>query len=284
MNNETGYAVTRVLGLRDDSVVVQGSGFFYLQHRGDGQQLLHLVTNRHLLAGGEAHSPAGHKLDALGFHFHLEAGQRESTRFIRIPLTTRGRKPVWLDGGMAGDADLIAVPIPPALCADCRIQYLEAATALGQGPPPGPLTSIHVAGFPSEHYDDENLWPVWQTGVLASDAGTDFRGTPTIAVEMPTYPGMAGAPAFAVETRQTPGQAGQQPRLEPVGRFLGVYTGLPMAADGRFAEALWAQGRAGVVARDAGIWGRIWKARVIEQILGAFEPERWEREVLADLE
>ena len=268
--------VMRVDVYRDARALAQSTGSFYLQRDRAGRELLHLVTVRHVVEEGARDGERMIPAQELRVNLALTAAAGGGLRELRIPLYTRTGAPTWLGPDDAhGAPDVLIVPLPAEAVSDCRLAYLEAASALGHGGALQPLTSIHVVGFPVDHYDEVHATPVYQTGVLAADGSQDFRGQPCIPVEMATYPGMAGAPAFAVEADPR-GQGAMR-------RFLGIYSGLPIAGDGRHAEAFIETGRAGVAARDAAIWGRIWKARVIEELLGDFDAERWEREVLAEL-
>jgi hypothetical protein len=167
--------------------------------------------------------------------------------------------------------------VPAHVCEGCTINCLDRSWMAGDESELSPIAPIHVVGFPYGYHDRENALPLWQTGALASEPSVDVDGQPMILVDMPAYPGMSGAPVFALAYRQNQPQGGM------VRQFIGIYASLPVTDDGQFPEAFCTAGRPGVVARDAGNWGRVWRARLVEELVSSVDTERWEREVLADL-
>ena len=276
------FATTPVVALRDEKPLWQGSGFFYL-HQKEDIKVLYLVTNYHVIAGRAPEDPAGPVADHIVFQFHLDADVPGSVRPVRVPLFSRGGQRVWLQSESVPAADLVAIPVPAHICEGCRINCLDRNWMADLDGDLSPIAPIHVVGFPYGYHDRENALPLWQTGALASEPSVDVDGQPMVLVDMPTYPGMSGAPAFALASREQrlPGQNHLQPGA--FRRFIGMYASLPVTDDGQFPEAFCSAGRAGLVARDAGNWGRIWRARLIEELVSSVDTERWEREVLADL-
>lgn len=276
------FATTPIVAMRDEQPLWQGSGFFYLYQQKD-IKVLYLVTNYHVLSGrapGESDEPLA---DHVIFQFHLNADDPSELRPVRVPLFTQQRRPVWLQSGTAPEADMVAIPVPAHVCEGCTINCLDASWARADSASLSPVAPIHVVGFPYGYHDQKNVLPLWQTGALASEPGLDFEGQPLMLIDLPAYPGMSGAPAFALAYRNEPVSGQAQPQLGMTRQFLGIYASMPVTDDGRFPEAFCTGGRPGIVARDAGHWGRIWRASLIEELVSSVDTERWEQEVLADL-
>lgn len=276
------FATTPVVALRGEQPIWQGSGFFYL-HQHEENKVLYLVTNYHVLSG-RAPGVEGEPLaDQIVFQFHVSADDPADVRPVRVPLFTQQRRPVWLQSETAAEADLVAIPVPAHVCEGCTINCLDASWAKGGAASLSPTAPIHVVGFPYGYHDQKNALPLWQSGALASEPEVDFNGQPLMLIDLPAYPGMSGAPAFALgyQSQPVPGQA--QPQVGMTRQFLGVYASMPVTDDGQFPEAFCTTGRPGIVVRDASHWGRIWRASLIEELVGSVDTERWEREVLADL-
>lgn len=276
------FATTPIVALYEQEPVWQGSGFFYLYKRGDSQ-FLYLVTNYHVLSGQAPGKAAHYGADEIVFQFHLDADEPGKVRPVRVPLFSSKRRPVWLQSERSPEADLAVVPITPNVCSGCKINCLDAGWIPTDVSGLSPLAPMHVVGFPYGYHDRENALPLWQAGTLASEPSVDSDGYPMLTIDMPAYPGMSGAPAFALGYRQESGSGQSQASTRMVRQFLGVYASLPITDDGAFPEAFCTAGRPGVIARDAGTWGRVWRASLLEELVSSVDTERWEREILADL-
>lgn len=250
------FATTPIVALHEQEPVWQGSGFFYLYDRGDSQ-FLYLVTNYHVLSGQAPGKTAYHGAEEIVFQFHLDAEKPGTVRPVRVPLFSSARRPVWLQSTRFPEADLAVVPITPNVCSGCEVNCLDASWIPSDLSGLSPLAPMHVVGFPYGYHDRENALPLWQAGTLASEPSVDIDGYPMLTVDMPAYPGMSGAPAFALGYRQEGGPGQTQTSAGMIRQFLGVYASLPITGDGAFPEAFCTMGRPGVVARDAGTWGRI---------------------------
>lgn len=274
------FATTPVVALRDEQPLWQGSGFFYLHER-DGNKVLYLVTNYHVISGLAPESGGESPVDHIIFQFHTNPEEPGEVRPVRVPLYTRQGQRVWIQQEESPIADLVAIPLPSHVCEGCTINCIDRSWAQPGSTPIGPASSIQLVGFPYGYHDQKNSLPLWQSGLLASEPDFDVNGLPIMLLDIPVYPGMSGAPAFAISVRSTgtPGQPGGT----MIRRFIGIYASLPITDDQRFPEEFCGAGRPGVVARDAGTWGRVWRADVLEALVSQLDTERWEREILADL-
>lgn len=276
------FATTPVVALREEQPLWQGSGFFYLFQEG-GRRVLYLVTNFHVLSGHAPGTMGEFLADEIVFQFHVSTEELGDVRPIRIPLFTRQQRPVWLQSETVPEADLVAVPIPAHICESCVINCLDASWDDSGPAALSPTAPIHVVGFPYGYHDQANALPLWQRGALASEPAVDFGGQPMILIDLPAYPGMSGAPVFGLAYRGSTPDPQDYAQAGMVRHFLGIYASMPITEDGRFPEAFCEGGRPGVVARDASNWGRVWRARVIDELVSGIDTERWEREILADL-
>ena len=88
---------TPILLCKGDSVVSQGTGFYYALHdTAKNQTIIFLVTNYHVLTGSapsENKPPIG---DSIVFSFHKDEKNTGSIKKIRLPLFTKLNAPIWI--------------------------------------------------------------------------------------------------------------------------------------------------------------------------------------------
>lgn len=275
-------ATTPVVALRGDRPVWQGSGVYYLYQR-DEDQFLYVVTNAHVLTGHGPDAETDPGADHVIFQLHRSAEEPADVRPVRVPLFTRQGRPTWLQSETAPRADVAAIPVPAHVCEGCDIHCIDRSWVSAGSLEPGPLTAVQAVGFPYGLHDRENGLPLWQCGTLASEPAMDFNGEPCIAAELTPYPGVSGAPVFMLNQHEPQGAAAQVASPVMVRRFLGIYASPPLGQGAGYPEAYCEAASPAAVARDAGGIGRIWRASVVEELVGSVDTERWEREVLADL-
>lgn len=283
-------ATTPVVAAARDRPVWQGSGFFYLRQRQDKSQTLFLITSLHVLTGkapGESQASAADQqasqADQIVFQFHESAENPGAVRPVHVPLYTRHGRPTWIESSTVASADVAAIPIAPNVCEDLTVYCVDRSWGEVGNTNPTIASVVNVIGFPLGLHDKENALPLWQTGTLASEPTVNFGGEPCVAVEVPSYPGVAGAPVTCHVSYQPPSAVAGRAQAVSVRRVIGVYSPPTMGLGGRYPEAFCGHGNPVAVARDAGSVGRVWRMSVVADLIEHADVERWRDEVLTDL-
>ena len=208
-----------------------GKAFFYRHHVREGVEVLFLVTNRHVIAGGAAGSARMHVANAdgsgpSGLFYDLHIGHPFEKRWIGHPDP---------------DVDLCAVNASPVL------------NQLSQGGRPLFYRSLHTSnspsaatlgglcavedilmvGYPIGLSDAQNNMPLVRRGITASHPAVPFEGKKVGVTDMACFPGSSGSPIVIynpVAYRANGGVAIDERFL-----FLGVHFASPlMKQDGTF--------------------------------------------------
>ena len=271
---------TPIVLYRGSEAVSQGTGFYFAREK-DGQTVLFLVTNLHVLTGsppGEEEPPIG---DKITFQFHLDKSNPAKIRTFEWPLFTKAGHPVWVSHESAPEADLAIIPIPVALYETCEVWCIDSDWAGGELKV-RPASNVSLIGYPYGFYDRENAMPVWKSGSVASEPDYDFEGKPLFIVDVSAFPGMSGSPVFAVaygtyETERGPASVGN------VRRFLGVYASMQMREEQKFLEELAHDSQVGITTSESLELGHVWKAKLIIETIDAFDNEAYDREIIGNL-
>lgn len=273
---------TKVLLLKSDSLVSQGTGFFFItQDTVNKQSTVFLVTNYHVLTGSapeENKAPIG---DNIIFFFHKDQNNTSDLKQIRFPLFTKTGRPIWVSSSKYKSADIAIIPLPTSLYSDCKLQGISEEWAKSQIVL-HPTSSLTLIGYPYGFSDTKNALPIWKTGTIASEPLIDFDGKPLFLVDISAFPGMSGSPAFAIafgmyEVEQgsvTPGS---------VKKFLGIYASMQMLEEKKYLEQLDADKKEGIKISESLELGHIWKADLIIDIINGIDKAKYENEILKNL-
>lgn len=274
---------TPVLLLKGNSVVSQGTGFYYaLQDSAKNASVIFLVTNYHVLTGSapsERKPPIG---DNIAFFFHKDEKNSGDLKEVRYPLFTRLGDPIWITSKTYLEADVAIIPLPSSTYQDCKVfgisdEWTKAPIKLR------PSSRVTLVGYPYGYEDTVNALPIWKTGSIASEPKVDFSGKPLFVVDVSAFPGMSGSPVFAVsygayETEQGGTTVGG------VQKFLGIYASMEMLREKKFLEELQSGKKQGIVITESLQLGHVWKARLIIQMLRSVDVPEYESKILRNLE
>ncbi len=273
---------TQVLLLKGDSIVSQGTGFYFIkQDTTKNLSFISLVTNYHVLTGSapdENKTPIG---DNIIFYFHKDENNPSELKQIRFPLFTKQGKPIWISSKRFTSADIAIIPIVSSLYTDCKVfgiseDWTKQRIVLH------PTSTITLVGYPYGFSDKKNSLPIWKTGTIASEPLFDFDGKPLFLVDISAFPGMSGSPAFAVANgiyevepgTMTPGN---------VRKFLGIYASMQMLEEKKYLEQLDADKKQGIKLVESLELGNIWRADLIIEIINTIDVQKYEAEILRNL-
>ncbi len=208
-----------------------------------------LVTNWHVLAGRnpETNQPA-HSSAAIPDTVkivHHSKGRLGTWHLVEEPLYHQDGSPRWIEHVQGQAIDVVALPlsnVPPVIEVFSLDMALADADLI-----PQPAMSVSIIGFPFG-LSAGGAWPIWKTGHIATDPDVDFDGRPSFLIDATTRNGMSGSP---VVVRSSGGHMTRGGNYLLAGgittKFLGVYSGR---------------------IRDDVELGRVWRPRVLEEILG----------------
>lgn len=171
-----------------------GTGFLFAFFKHNGQEVLTVVTNKHVVAGAEkgafrwtlknsAGGPDYGKFHDLVFEKDFEKGwlphPDPAVDLAIFPL-----------GGFFGD--LIKAGTPA---------YIIAGDSTGIPTDQDfkqllPLEDVLVVGYPDGISDIRNNIPVFRRGITATPVNIDFEGRQEFLIDAAIYPGSSGSPVF----------------------------------------------------------------------------------------
>lgn len=273
---------TQVLLCNADTVVSQGTGFYFIKKDTvNNQTSLYLVTNYHVLTGSapdDNKTPIG---DNIIFFFHKEENNPSVVKQVRFPLFTKKGIPIWISSSKYKNADIAIIPLPLPLYSDCKIfgisdEWTQSKIVLH------PTSTLTLIGYPYGFSDTTNSLPIWKTGSIASEPLIDFDGKPLFLVDISAFPGMSGSPAFAIaygsyESEFAMVTAGS------VKKFLGIYASMQMLEEKKYLEQFDADKKEGIKISESLELGNIWKAELIIDIINNIDLEKYEKEILKNL-
>ena len=279
-------STTPVVLAKGDTVVSQGTGFFYLHlHRTLNLKILYLVTSYHVLTGSspsaEHKPPQG---DSITFQFHRSEAVPGDVKNVHLPLFTKDEKPVWITSPSCPEADVAVIPLLNSLYTDCDVKALSPDWAEKGDITIRPATTVTLVGYPDGFYDKTNALPVWQTGCVASEPEIDFDAKPLFLIDTAAVPGMSGAPVFAISygiyQRKDGSIKGE------VQKFLGLYayaSGQPMDKEHYLELEASHEKKPGLGEYEAHPIGYVWKASLIKQTVERIDFEQYNKEILVNL-
>ncbi|QDT66508.1 S1 family peptidase [Calycomorphotria hydatis] len=181
--------MTQIECLKGDTMLSNATGFFVLN-----DDILFLVTNRHVTAGGNVSNPP----DTLRITVHNDPENLTDIAKYLIPLTT-GAGRAWYELEVDGTPiDVAAIPITdPEFLQTYYLSTFEAADFLRSDERLILGEQLLVAGFPLGFRDEEAYLPVFRAAFVATPHSVPFQGQPTFLTDGRMHRGMSGAPAIS---------------------------------------------------------------------------------------
>lgn len=170
-----------------------GTGFFYRFADQGEQHVPAIVTNRHVIAGGQRGRIFFHTSDAQGnvlprqhFSYTLDdfaaswtSHPDETVDLCALPIAglhrdaeARGKRLFYI----ALNASVTATP---ALFAELTA-----------------LEDIIMIGYPTGIWDAKNNMPIIRRGITATPPNQDYEGRPEFMIDAACFPGSSGSPVF----------------------------------------------------------------------------------------
>ncbi len=261
--------------------VSQGTGFLYATTQPNGKDVdtLFLVTNYHVVTGNEPLSNARAQGDRLQFYFHASREDPSNYFPVAVPLYTKTGDPIWIQSRQFPEADVVLVPIVPALYEKGGQLSAFSEAHMQVDMKMRPTSQATLLGYPYGFFDTRNFLPVWKTGHLATEPDVDFQGQPVFLVDVSAFPGMSGAPVVGVsngvyESENGSMMSGVQRRL------LGIFSAMRMVKTRASVDANGQQIDTGTPAPgDSLQLGYVWKAQLIADIARSFNRADWEERI-----
>lgn len=271
---------TPVLLANGSRTVSQGTGFLYATTKGAEIDMVFLVTNYHVVTGNEPQSLTPAKGDRLQFYIHTSRDEPSTNFPVNIPLYTKTGDPIWIQSGQFPEADVVMVPLAPALYEKRGQMFVFSEEHTEIDMKVRPSTQATLLGYPYGFFDTRNFLPVWKTGHLASEPAVDFQGEPVFLVDVSAFPGMSGAPVVAVSNGVYESEAGSM--MSGVQRrLLGVFSAMRMVKTRQSVDAngMTVDGGGAASPGDSLQLGYVWKISLVNDIARGFNKAEWEERV-----
>jgi hypothetical protein len=171
-----------------------GTGFFFAANAGEGRSIPLLVTNKHVIAGGERISAVCHSEDASN-------PGHPSRQFASCVIDIS-------QGGVIDhpdpDVDLCAIPFAgiynQARDNGAPVLFIH----MNEGNVPSKddwqnfdaVEEVFMVGCPRGIFDEANNLPIVRRGNTATPLNNDYNGKPEFMVDMACFPGSSGSPVF----------------------------------------------------------------------------------------
>lgn len=208
----------------------------------------YLVTNWHVVSGRHTETnqpihPSGAIPEKIRVLCHAK-GKLGAWLVVEDSLYNPDGGHRWIEHPLGAAIDVVALPLQ-IISPDIEIFPLDLSLA-DADLIPQPAMAISIIGFPFG-LSAGGAWPIWKTGHIATDPDIDFDGRPSFLIDATTRSGMSGSP---VVVRSSGGHMSRSGNYILAGgvitKFLGIYSGR---------------------IRDDAELGRVWRPRVLEEIL-----------------
>lgn len=224
-----------------------GTGFYW--QAGDRKFLItnwHVVTGRHPITGAHLSNHAGEP-DELRVDIVSNRNLNQRVPHA-VPLFDREGVPRWLEHPhWRSSVDVVCLPLfgldNDIYCLN-ELNAVEAAKFVG--------AEVFVVGFPRNIGPDRCA--IWKRASIASEPDINVDGVPLMLVDTASASGMSGAPVIQRFRGQAQLKDGGQMMGVNGYQILGVYSG-------RFA---------GKNEAEVSL-GRVWKAHLIDEMIGSTE-------------
>lgn len=270
---------TPVILKKDGNPISQGTGFFFARRNEDGNAVIFLVTNYHVVTSNKPASGLQPKGNSIEIQFHLNLKKPNLIRTVELQLFTSEGKPVWVESSTYPDADMVIIPLAQSVIGEAKLTVIAAPEwTTNQKVKLQPTTPVTYVGYPYGYYDRTNALPIWKTGHIASEPSVDFDGKPYFVVDISAFSGMSGSPVFAV----THGSYETDDGNIAVGRarkFLGIYASMQMLNEQKYLEELIQSKKLGIRHEESLELGHVWKENLLLAIIDVLDIQKYEREI-----
>lgn len=273
---------TPVILKNGQAAVSQGTGFFFARRNEEGNALIFLVTNYHVVTGNKPGSGLKPKGTSIELQFHLNISKPNLIRTVELQLFTRSANPIWIQSNSHPDADIVVIPLHATVIGDAKLTVLSAPEwTSNQRVKLQPTTPVTFVGYPYGYFDRANSLPIWKTGHIASEPSVDFDGKPYFVVDISAFSGMSGSPVFAI----THGSYETDDGNIAVGKarkFLGIYASMQMLNEQKYLEEFEHSKKVGIRYQESLELGHVWKESLVSALIENLDIERYSREISAD--
>lgn len=237
----------------NDVFLASGTCFFVKRNDVD-----YLITNWHIVSGQnnetKEYLDKNHGAIPNNLKVHIFKNQSVVERIVlSIPLYNEEDTPLWMEHPLFKEkVDVVA--IKTTIPNDMLIYYVEdAIEPYNEKTKANIKDDVYVLGFPFGISEGEGF-PIWKRASIASEPVIDIQDRPLMYIDTASRSGMSGSPVIYKERRGVaicdthPEKATKFSRFFM--EFIGVYSGR-IGADDEFKAQL----------------GRVWKKRVIDEII-----------------
>lgn len=278
---------TPIVLLQDQTPVSLGTGFFFAHPIAEGQFVISLVTNYHVVTGSAPRRRQPPKGNAIQFEIRRADVDVVKVTRVRFPLLTSDGKKTWLSCPTFPEADVAVVPLPLNQGMFETAPYCLDQATMDFDLTPFPGQSVSIVGYPWGLSDRVNKLPLWKTGHIASEPELDFDGDPKFLVDVTGRKGMSGAPVFAGHMHPYLTRSGQL-RYKSSGKLLGVYSSSVIrqeSADASPEELSIEEASEGLESEGSlrAELGIAWKSRLISETLSSLDLPSYRKEVWSRL-
>ena len=183
-------------------------------------------------------------------------GGGHSVLFVgkQLALYDTSDMPVWLEHGLGGQVDIVAIPIDNY---DWK-EKIYTVNRKHQLPDFNPMCGddCFIVGYP-EGFSGPSGTPIWKRASIATEPELDYDNKPLFLADSLTRKGMSGSPVFA----RVPGLWGQEGAQLSIGgsssvlgywtKFIGVYAGREASENEGFQLA------------------RVWKHTALDELIAS---------------
>lgn len=185
------YSTVKIVSKLSGKSCSTGTGFFANFAVRGKSSVPAIVTNRHVVQGG----------DTITVICHLSDNDKPSGKFAECTLGTRGKSIVFHPDN---SVDLCAIPIghimsealvkkTPIFCVSLGLDLIPADDDWGYF---DAIEEVTMVGCPNGISDEANNLPIVRRGITATSLGKLYNGKPEFMVDMACFPGSSGSPIF----------------------------------------------------------------------------------------
>ncbi|EKF9518765.1 trypsin-like peptidase domain-containing protein [Vibrio cholerae] len=187
--------------VRVDTVDVNGNGGsgtgFIFAHNYNGNEVLSIVTNKHVIAGAVKGGITFIKQDSgkpkLGESFRIDFDNFEN----------------WWSGHPDKDVDIAVMPLVPLLefmKANHNVDVFFKSISSENIPTAADIAEIDAleevvfVGYPNGIWDNKNYTPIIRKGTTATPYALDFEGSKKFIIDASVFGGSSGSPLFLLNS------------------------------------------------------------------------------------
>ena len=226
------YVTTRIETEDSQGKHYSGTGFFYSLKKTDGQSVIVVVTNKHVVK------------DMIKGSFVLteeQSGQGTPAdrKFVSVSFDNFEKQ--WIMHP-SPDVDLCVMPLNALVekvKADHNIEFFFRTLSESAIPNEADFDNIDaiedvlMIGYPNGLWDDVNNRPIVRKGLTATDVKADYKGQKEFVIDMACIPGSSGSPVIILKSGMSVSRSGDVEIGGTEFFFIGVlHAGLLMTIEG----------------------------------------------------